>query len=134
MFKKILLKIKAFLKKHISFSKDFIHPVINENLSDAIDDKLTKRKVAQGIAIDIHTQTLNNYLHTYFSKLQGLTPQQAILAYDIANRNWRKYVRNINSTNKLINLNKDAFEIQVKKVLEKMKVERENPSLKLKKA
>lgn len=134
MFKKILLKIKAFLKKHISFSKDFIHPVINENLSDAIDDKLTKRKVSQKITIDIHTQVLNSYLHTYFTKISTTDAGGAVLAYETANRSWQKYVRQINSNNKLINLNKKAFEQQVKKVLEKMKSERENPSLKLKKA
>ncbi|MES2592397.1 MAG: hypothetical protein V4608_10960 [Bacteroidota bacterium] len=106
----MIQKIKKFLKT--IFSARFTHPVVNEKLSTAIDDKLKKRVKEQGVEIDKNTLLLNSYLRTYFSK-QYETPELMRHAFDVTNKEWQKHCRNINSTSKLINLDKEAFKKRV---------------------
>ena len=132
MFKKFW----AWLGKHIKFEKGFIHPELNNNslnaieierkkLSDAIDNKIAKNNALKTIAIDLHTKVLNEYLYTFFKRQYANIEEQKV-AFTTANKKWQKYVREVNSTNKLINLNKKSFEEHVKKVLELAVKKQEN--------
>lgn len=112
--------MKKWFAKIISFFRKNKLPEINKPLSTAIDDKLAKRKLAQDITKDIHTKVLNTYLVTYFKK-EYKSVGEMQFAFGIANKKWQQYVREINSTNKLINLNKRAFQIKVKEIIEKSK-------------
>lgn len=102
------------------FSGGFVHPVLNEKLNTAIDDKINAVKNKQSELSQKHTDLLNSYLRTYFSKEYSSTEEMAI-AFDVSNKAWKKHCRTINSTEKLINLNKDAFANQVMAVVKHMK-------------
>ena len=101
------------------FSKNFIVPIVNERLATAIDDKIKARHKKQEALIDKHQAVLNGYLITYFKHKYANNEEMAI-AYIEVNKLWVKYCRDINSTEKLINLNKNAFKTEVDKVLNKI--------------
>lgn len=106
----MLLKIKQWIKSLFSFR--FVHPLINDKLSTAIDDKLSKRVRAQNDAVDHYNRILNMHLRTYFSK-QYESPELMQAAFNFTNKEWHKLARDVNSTNKLINLDKEAFKKRV---------------------
>jgi hypothetical protein len=117
--RKLFIAIKRFLKS--VFSKQFIHPIIDQKLDMAIDDKLKRRAIEQEKLTDKYTQILNNYLKTYFSKTYA-TNSDMELAFTTTNREWKKLCREVNSKEKLINLKKEAFENQVKLVINQIKI------------
>jgi len=108
-----------FIKKYLSFSKEFVHPVINEQLDRAIEDKLRKRRVSQIEETEKYTEILNSYLKTYFSKTYNNTDEMAV-AYGLINKQWEELCRNVNGTNKLINIKKGAFKERVKLTIQKI--------------
>ena len=109
-------KVKSFFKK--LFSKHFISLEVNKELATALDDKLLRHKIKQEIAIEQHNKVLNSYLYTFLKKKYS-NPAEMQLAFDITNKEWKKYTSKINSSNKLINLNKEAFKIRATEVLTK---------------
>ena len=114
----MLIKIKQFLKR--IFSKRFIAPIINEKLATAIDDKIIRRRKDQEKKTQEHTDILNSFLKTYFSRKYN-NSSDMLTAFNTCNKHWKKHCVLINSTEKLINLKKDAFEKNVEKVINKLK-------------
>ena len=114
----MLKKIKSFFRK--LFSKQFIHPEVNKRLSNAIDDKIARRNEDTEKEINKNTEVLNSYLRTYFDKKYSSQSKMQV-SFQTCNKQWLKHCREINSTNKLINVDKKAFEKQVKLVINKLK-------------
>jgi len=114
----MIKNIRRIFKKWFSFK--FKHPAVDETLNTAINDKIASRVKLQEAETKIHTDTLNSYLKTYFSK-QYESPEMMKLAFDTTNKKWLNLVREVNGTSKLINLKKDAFKNQVELVIKKIK-------------
>lgn len=102
------------------FSTKFIVPVVNERLSTAVDDKIKKRRIEFEKLKDENQQILRNYVRTYLDKEYTCEADMAF-AYDTINRDWKKHVRLINSTSKVITLRKDGFEKEVKMLIANIK-------------
>lgn len=111
-------KIKQFFKS--LFSAKFIHPIVDEELDHAIHDKLRKRRQDQISETEKYNDILNTFLKTYFSKHYN-NPQEMGIAFGIANKKWQKLCRDVNSTNKLINLKKESFTERVKLTINQIK-------------
>lgn len=92
------------------------HTSINQKLDTALDDKLRKRREEQQVLIQEHNEVLNSFLRTYFSK-QYISNKEMAFAFSVSDRQWKRYVREVNSTTKLINLNKNDFKHRVMKTL-----------------
>ena len=95
-------------------SKARPHPIVNQKLDTAIDDKIKKRRIEQEKLIAEHNAILTSYAKTFFSK-QYANNQEMAFAFVVADKQWRKHVREVNSTNKLINLGKEDFKKLVMK-------------------
>ena len=115
----MLKRFIQFIKRNISFSKEFTHPVINEQLDHAIEDKLRKRRVSQIEETEKYTDILNSYLKTYFSKTYNNSDEMGV-AYGLINKQWEELCRDVNSKNKLINIKKGAFKERVKLTIQKI--------------
>lgn len=111
-------KFRSFLRR--LFSKGFIHPALNEKLNTVIEDKINRVQKDQQVLIDKYSEFLNSYLRTYFSKQYDSQTQMAV-AFNATNKEWQKLCRQVNSTEKLINIDKEAFKRQVKLVVTKTK-------------
>lgn len=111
-------KFKAFVKR--TFSKRFIHPVFNEQINTVVDDKLKAEHLKREEISQKYTDILNGYVRTYFLKKYE-TMSDMEIAFKAINKEWKKICREVNSTEKLLNLNKDAFQRQVKLVVNKLK-------------
>lgn len=114
----MIKKIKRIFK--ILFSKRFVHPVVDERLSTAIDDKIEARKKAQENESAIYEAKLNEFVKTYFSKKYESVELMGV-SFAETNRQWKKLCRDVNRRNKLINLNKNAFQNRVQLVINQMK-------------
>lgn len=113
----MILKLRRLIKKWFSFK--FKHPVVNQTLNTAIDDKIARRVKEQEAETKIHTDALNVILRTYFAKKYE-SPEMMKEGFDTCNKEWLTLVRKVNGTSKLINLKKDAFHNQVKLVIKKI--------------
>lgn len=98
----------------------FVHPTFDSELSTVIDSKIKRVQSKQEDLAEKYNKILNNYLKTYFTKKYNSQTEMAI-AYQAANKEWKKLCREVNSTEKLINIDKGAFERQVKLVVAKTK-------------
>ena len=107
MFKRFSKWLKSL------FSPKFIVPEVNKKLSMAIDDKIAKTKVKMEEERAKHDHILKEYLRTYFDREYSCEEDQEY-SYLICNRGWKLHVKQVNSTNKLINLDKRAFERESK--------------------
>jgi len=101
---------KSFIKL---FSFKFVHPVVNEELAHAINDKLDKRRKSQEDETEKYNDVLNSYLRTYFSTTYQ-NNQEMSIAFDLTNKKWKELCRDVNGKNKLINIKKEAFQNRVK--------------------
>jgi hypothetical protein len=114
-------KFKAWFRN--LFSARFIVPVVNEKLATAVDDKLKARRKKYDKMVTENQQILRNYARTYLDKAYSCEADMAF-AFDEINRAWKKHVRSINSTSKIISLRKDGFEIEVKALIKIMKAKK----------
>jgi len=127
-FLKSLFTVKFYKKL---FSTKFVHPVINERLAEAIDDKLNATRKEQEALKEKYNVIMRDNIHTFLSKQYSSAIEQQ-MAFDVINKDWKKLVREVNSTEKLINLNKRGFEQQIARRY-KMEAERQhNEKLKAK--
>lgn len=110
--------MKSFFKK--LFSRKFIHPVVNEKLSNAIDDKIAARVRQQQDLTREHEIVLNDIIKTYFSKKYESVDTMKV-AFDLSNNKWQKICREVNGKSKLINLNKNAFKNKVEIIIKTLK-------------
>ncbi len=62
--------------------------------------------------MDKYNAIMNDYIHTFLSKQYSSIIEQQ-MAFDLINKDWKNLVRQVNSTEKLINLSKTAFEKQI---------------------
>ena len=111
-------KIKALWRK--IFKREFVHPVVNDKVNTAISDKLASVERERMAIIHKYDQELNSLLRTYFGR-EYPSQQDMALAFEVSNKEWLKIVRKANSTERLINLDKEAFKKQCKKVVEHVK-------------
>lgn len=102
------------------FSKRFVHPIVNERLATAIDDKINRENKERQAKIEKHNEILNQYVRTYFSRRYSDNDEMQI-AFDTINKDWKKHCRVINSTDKTINLKSNYFEQRVKTVITNLK-------------
>ena len=107
----MLKRWKQFVK-YFSFGK-FVHPVVNEELAHAINDKLDKRRKDQEDETEKYNTVLNGYLRTYFSTTYQ-DNQEMSIAFDLTNKKWKELCKDVNRKNKLINIKKEAFQNRVK--------------------
>jgi len=114
----MIKKLKSFFKK--LFSKKFVHPVVNEKLSNAIDDKISKRIEKQNDLAKDYEIVLNGIVKTYVSK-QYESVDTMKVAFDLSNKEWNKICKEVNGKSKLINLNKNAFKNKVEFVIKTLK-------------
>lgn len=112
MFKKIAKFVRGL------FSRNFIVPAVNEKLATAVDDKIKAHSKKTEIEQAKYTKIMADHLATFFAR-KYTCDIDSQLAFDIINREWKQLVRQVNSTNRHLNLKKDEFERQVKIVLEK---------------
>lgn len=115
----MLKRCIQFIKRNISFSKKFVHPVVDEQLDHAINDKLNKRRILQIEETEKYGDILNTYLKTYFAKEYNNSDEMGV-AYGIINKQWEDLCREVNGKNKLINIKKDAFKNRVKLTIQKI--------------
>ena len=101
------------------FKRRFVHPIVDESIDTAIIDHINKGRKKQIAEVEKYQKELNNYLHTYFSHQYSCT-EDMVTAFSVTNKKWQSLVREVNSTNKLINLDKKAFEKKVKSVLDEV--------------
>lgn len=118
------MKIWKWFKSLFSFGK-FVHPVVNEELSNLITDELGKRRTKQVEETEKHNEVLNGYLRTYFSTHYNDTTEMA-LAFELSNKKWKRYCRDVNATSKLINVSKEAFSNRVKMTINQLKENKQN--------
>lgn len=117
--------LKKFAKWFKSlFSTKFITPVVNEKLNTAMEDKMKRWRNEYQKQKNSHDQTLADFLRTYFDRTY-VSDSEMDVAYDVANRAWKKYCREVNSTSKYITLNKDAFEKECVKFVERVRAKHE---------
>lgn len=109
-----MLKLWKSFKKLFSFK--FVHPLVNERVDHAITDKIKAHAKKQDKEASKYQDELNSIVRTYFSRPYE-TRLEMEVAFQECNRTWKKLCKEVNSTNKLINLNKSAFENQVKLVI-----------------
>lgn len=102
------------------FSKRFVHPIINERLATAVDDKINRENKERQARIEKHNEVLNQHVRTYFSRRYDNNDEMQI-AFDTINRDWKKHCRLMNSTDRLLNLRSRAFEERVKTVITNLK-------------
>lgn len=98
------------------FSWKFVHPAVNEELAHAINDKLDKRRKEQEEQQEKYNDILNGYLRTYFSTAYVDNKEMSI-AFDLTNKKWKELCKQVNKSNKLINIKKEAFTERVKLTL-----------------
>lgn len=101
------------------FSLHFVHPSANEELAHAINDKLDKRRREQEEQSEKYNDILNGYLRTYFSTTYKDNNEMSI-AFDLTNKKWKELCKQVNKSNKLINIKKDAFADRVKLTLNEL--------------
>lgn len=116
----MIKKIASFFVKFFAKAKEKIMPTIDKELDKKIDEKVSARKELVAKEQTIHSDKLNSYLKTYFAKKYD-TQDEMQVAFDLCNKNWKNYCRKINGNSTVINLNKKAFENQVKLVITKIK-------------
>lgn len=116
-------KLKELFLKFIQ-RNNFVHPVLDETVNSAIDGKIKRTQKIQQELSDKYNTILNNYLLTYFSRKYANQSEMAI-AFKATNKEWESLCRKVNSTEKLINLKKEAFKNNVKLVIEKTKINNE---------
>lgn len=104
LLKRFFRLIKLYLKKKI------IIPIKPE-LDKAIENKIAARDKIVVQTAAFYEAELQSYLKTYFGK-QYTSEAEMSIAYSACDRKWRNLVRQVNSSNKFINLNKDAFKNQ----------------------
>lgn len=95
----------------------FVHPVVNDGFRDAIDHKIQSNKKQQDDLIKIHNEYLNSLLQTLFSRNYNSSMDMRI-AYELLNKEWKKYCKEINSTERLINLKHGAFTEGFKQIIQ----------------
>lgn len=59
---------------------------------------------------------LNDLMNLYFMNLTNDSEEQ-VVTFDILNKEWKDYVYKVNSTQKIISLNHDAFEKNINDIL-----------------
>jgi hypothetical protein len=111
-------KFREFLRR--LFQKSIAHPVIDTRVNTVIEDKIKRTQLAQMDLSDKYNSILNNYLKTYFSKKYTSQTEMAV-AFKAVDKEWKKLCREVNGTEKLINIDKNAFSRQVKLVVSKTK-------------
>lgn len=106
---------KRFIKILISFIKKLFHKIeiipIDEKVDGIIDLKIAAHKKRASEESEFYQAKLKSLLNTYFSKKYATRAEMGI-AYAIADKEWRKLVKTVNSTNKFVTLDKNAFEKQ----------------------
>ncbi len=107
------------------FSFKFVHPVIDEPLQTAITDKLDARRKEQEAQTDKYNEILSSYLRTYFSTPYANNEEMSI-AFDLTNQKWKQLCKDVNRTNRLINIKKEAFQNRVKMTIEQLKQNKQN--------
>lgn len=115
----MIKRFREWLRKLVN-KRAFVHPALDKNVNTVIDDKIKRIHVKQERLTEKYNNILNGYLRTYFSK-QYASQADMSIAYEATNKEWKSLVRKVNSTEKLINLKKDAFQNQVFAVIEKLK-------------
>lgn len=125
--------IRKFIKWFLSlFSAKFVSPEVNQKLASAVNDKLKKRQIEFEEAKQIHDKVLKDYIRTYFDR-EYESNQDMSLAFETINRKWKKYVKEVNSGNKIISLNKNSFKtgcesfITMIKIKEQAAINQTNP-------
>jgi len=103
----------------------FVHPVVHEGFRGAIDQKIKDNTKKQDELIKIHTEHLNSLLATLFSRTYESSMDMRI-AYELLNKEWKKYCKEVNSTERLINLKHGAFTERFKQVIETTKQNKNN--------
>lgn len=74
-----------------------------------VEEAINKQKAKQKVAIDEHTKFLNMLLTTLVSRKYS-SHLEMKTAYDVLNKKWKLRCRDVNSTSKDVNLNKNGFE------------------------
>ena len=106
----MMKRFKKWLKS--LFSAKFIVPQVNQKLATAIDDKNRARGKEFEKLKEEHNLILRGYVRTYLDKTYTCEADQSF-AFDYLNRKWKEHARKINSSSKIITLNKKGFEIEV---------------------
>lgn len=103
--------LKRFIKLIVAiFNKRSVIPFKPE-LDKAIENKIEAHEKIATDTIAFYEAVLQSYLKTYFGK-QYTSQAEMAIAYSACDKKWRKLARKVNSTNKFITLNKDAFKNQ----------------------
>lgn len=67
-----------------------------------------------------YTDRLNEYLNTYFNNFTD-DDQANLFAYDLLNKEWKTYSQNANTSQKVLQLRSNSFEVEVARIV------KENP-------
>ncbi len=101
------------------FSVKFITPVVDEKLKTAVDDAILAESKKREELRKHHYKILMSYLKTYFDHEYACS-QDMQIAYEKINKQWMKHCRDVNSTDRLIKLNKDNFKKECEKFIAKV--------------
>ena len=125
-------KVSKFIKKYIKFSKGFVAPIVNEQLlkeeSDrqaVIRSEVEKKVQQKNDAINKEADRHNEYLTDLLKSCLGKPYASKFdldTSIEIHNRKWLKYRKDVNNSTKVINLTKDAFKDNVKRLMEEIRV------------
>ncbi len=114
----MLKKFLKFLKKF--FSAKFIHPIVDEKTNTAVDDKINAWRKQYDKLTQENEVVLRNLIRTYFDKAYESDAEMEV-AYGVCNKTWCRHVRLINSTSKIISLDKMSFENGAKEFIKRIK-------------
>ena len=94
----------------------FIHPIVNEQLSNAIDHKIAANEKETRAKVNFHNEYLKELLSTLISKNYN-TSGDFQIAYEYLNKQWIDYAKKVNSTEKMLNLKRNAFSESFKLII-----------------
>lgn len=117
-------RFRKWLKKYIHFSKNFIHPEIDNKLNTVVEDKIKSWRSEYEKKKEEHDQKLKSFLRTYFDR-EYASELDMQVAFDTINNQWKDYVREVNSTSKVITLSRTAFTDEVKAFIKRVKANEE---------
>ena len=112
----MIQKIKKYIKWFFGKKEKFISPAIADEINKEVTDKLVAKQEKIKREVLPHEKFLNDLIFAHLGKPHN-THIEMQTSFDICDKKWRKYVRDINSTSKDISLNKTAFKDNIVRIL-----------------
>jgi hypothetical protein len=130
-------KIKKFVGKYIKFSTKFVAPIILEEqnrdvIKEKIHSEIKKSVDAKNEKLDKEVNSHNVFIDELIKCHLGQSYNSVAemqINFEICNKKWLKYCRDVNGRSKIISLNKNAFKDNVQRILKEHELEKQMRNL-----